>query len=138
MNQQLQDIGARLLWKRNHVKQELCFVPPHLLAAVWLQFAQAVDGNKGYRSCEQCDRWFELSPKMARADKVFCSSACRSRAARERQLQAGQLFKAGQSITEIAGTVHSSPPVVQRWIKKGEQAAVLAKGSTSPVGRSRT
>lgn len=138
MNQKLRDIGAQLLWNRSRTRQELCFVPPHLLAAVWLQFAQAVDGNKGYRSCEQCGRWFELSPKMARADKLFCTSACRSRAARGRQLEAGQLFEAGQSITEIASAIHSTPPVIRRWIKQRTKAAVPATGSKSPVGRPKT
>jgi hypothetical protein len=124
INQHLRDIGARLLWDRTHTRQELCFVPTDLLAAIWLQFAQAVDGNKGYQSCLQCGRWFELSPKMARADKQFCTGACRSRAARERQLQAGQLFEAGQTIAEIASTLHSTPTVVQRWIDRQAQAAV--------------
>jgi len=138
MNRQLQDTSARLLWNRSHTRQELCFVPPHLLAAVWLQFAQAVDGNKGYRSCEQCGRWFELSPQMARTDKQFCTNACRSRAARGRQVQASKLYEAGQSIAGIAGTVHSTPAVVQRWIKRRAKAAVPAIGSRSSVGRPKT
>jgi hypothetical protein len=135
MNRQLWDIGARLLWNRSHTHQELCFVPSHLLAAVWLQFAQAVDGNRGYRSCEQCGRWFELSPKMGRADKLFCTGACRSRAARERQLRAGQLLKSGQSIAEIASTVQNTPPVVRRRLKQGAKAAVPATDSKSPITR---
>jgi hypothetical protein len=129
MNQQLRDIGARLLWNRSHTNQELCFVPSHLLAAVWLQFAQAVDGNKGYRSCQQCGRWFELSTKLARADKQFCTDACRSRAARVRQQQAGQLFEAGRSMAEIAKTVRSTLPVVQRWIQQRTNGEISETGS---------
>ena len=101
------------------------------------QFAQAVDGNKGYRACEQCGRWFELAPRTARADKLFCDGACRSRAARGRQLQAGQLFEAGRSIAEIAITVHSTPSVIRRWLKQGGKAGVPATDSKSPVGRSK-
>jgi hypothetical protein len=138
MNRQLWGIGARLMWDRTHTKQELCFVPTHLLAALWLQFAQAVDGNKGYQSCEQCGLWFERSPKMARADKQFCTNACRSRAARERQLEAGKLYEAGQSIAEIAARIQSTPAVVQGWIKRQANAAAPATGPRSPVGRSKT
>ena len=116
MNHYLSNTIARLLWNRDHNRQEVCFVPLNLLAAVWLQFAQAVGGDKGYRSCEQCGRWFELSTQAGRADKVFCRNACRSRASRRRQLQAQQMFGDGKSVADIAQFLQSSEDVVRRWI----------------------
>jgi hypothetical protein len=82
---------ARLLWNHQHTRQELCFVPQYLLGAIWLQFAVAVDGNKGYRNCRQCGRWFEVSPRAGRTDKIFCRGACRSQASRQRRQPAVEL-----------------------------------------------
>jgi hypothetical protein len=59
------------------------FVPDDLLGALWMQAVQAVHGVKGYRQCEQCGKWFELT-EQRRADAKFCSHACRSRAYRGR------------------------------------------------------
>ncbi len=62
----------------------LRFLPPNLLVAMWLQFGQAVEANKSFRKCRQCGLWFELTPRAARADKVFCSGACKARDYRRR------------------------------------------------------
>ena len=117
INHHLSGVGATLLWNRTHTRQELCFVPRHLSSALWLQFAQAVDGNKGYRQCPRCSRWFEISPRTARSDKVFCSNACRSGALRDRQLEAHRLFDQGKHLKQIATEVKSSVVVVRRWIR---------------------
>jgi hypothetical protein len=117
INRHLSGVGATLLWNRTHTRQELCFVPLHLSSALWLQFAQAVDGNKGYRQCLRCSRWFEVSPRTARADKVFCTNACRSGALRSRQLEAHRLFDQGKHLKEIATQLRSSVSVVRRWIR---------------------
>ncbi len=60
-------------------------MPTSLIGAMWLQLAQAVDGNKDFRQCVSCRAWFELAPDKARADKLYCSQACRSRAYRTRR-----------------------------------------------------
>jgi len=138
MNQHLSATTARLLWNRKHTQQELCFAPPHLMAAVWLQFAQAVDGNKGYRNCQQCGRWFELSPQAGRADKRFCRDACRSRASRERQQQAVDMYQGGKPVAEIAQTLQSSTDVVRRWIKQSPRLAPRALASTPSLVRSQS
>jgi hypothetical protein len=59
-------------------------IPKTLLEAMWLQLGQAVESNKTFRKCRHCDTWFDLSPKAARADKVFCSEACKAKAYRRR------------------------------------------------------
>jgi len=88
MNAHLVNSSARLLWNRTHARQELCFLPFHLLGALWLQFAQSVDGNTGYKQCPECGQWFAVAPGTARADKLYCSNTCRARGHRTRQLEA--------------------------------------------------
>ena len=58
--------------------------PTTLLEAMWVQFGQAVEANTSFRQCRQCRTWFDLSPKAARADKVFCTEACKAKAYRQR------------------------------------------------------
>jgi hypothetical protein len=64
-------------------------IPQTLLEAMWLQFAQAVQANKLFRKCRQCDMWFDLSRKAARNDKVFCTDACKAKAYRRRVANQG-------------------------------------------------
>jgi hypothetical protein len=97
MNSHLVNSSARLLWNRSHTRQELCFLPFHLLSALWLQFAQSVDGNTAYRQCPECGNWFGVAPGTARADKLFCSNTCRARGHRARQLEAQRLHPEGLS-----------------------------------------
>jgi hypothetical protein len=59
-------------------------MPSNLLEAMWLQFGQAAESGKSLRKCPQCDTWFEVFPKAARADKVFCGGACKAKAYRYR------------------------------------------------------
>ena len=41
---------------------ELRFVPASLGDAIWLQFAEAVCGDKTFRECLVCGKPFEISP----------------------------------------------------------------------------
>ncbi len=59
--------------------------PKHLLAAMWLELALAVEGNTNYRPCDVCPTWFEVAPGSGREDKKYCSDACRMRAYRKRK-----------------------------------------------------
>jgi hypothetical protein len=73
---------AKLLRTENG-KISLYCVPDSLVAALWLQFALAIDGNKHYKLCEGCNRWFEVgtgtSAGAKRRDARACSSTCRQR-----------------------------------------------------------
>jgi hypothetical protein len=62
-------------------KRVIQIVPENLLAAMWLQFAQAIAGNRTYRACKECGRWFEISVEGDgfRINRLFCSDACKSR-----------------------------------------------------------
>jgi hypothetical protein len=74
---------SRLLWDRQN-SLRLTIVPGSLISALWLQFARAVDGNRSYRTCENCRRWFEVGAET-RADAKYCSNSCRQKAYRRRQ-----------------------------------------------------
>ncbi len=56
-----------------------------LSAAIWLQFALAVAGNKKYEHCIHCQDYFEIGPSAARKGKQYCSNACRMAAYRLRR-----------------------------------------------------
>jgi len=58
--------------------QRIVFIPPNLLAAMWLQFAQAVTGEFGLQQCI-CGKFFQVGPGGRRADATTCSDACRQR-----------------------------------------------------------
>lgn len=76
LNVGLQTIAPRLLWDASN-EIRLFDVPDTLLAAMWLQFAQAVSGKRRYQQCGWCKQNFELTPGVGRADKKHCSPSCR-------------------------------------------------------------
>jgi hypothetical protein len=59
--------------------------PATLAGALWLQFALAIDGDRDYRSCVTCGRFYELDPAVARTNRIYCMDACRMRAYRQRK-----------------------------------------------------
>jgi hypothetical protein len=80
LNLRLSDppVVPRLAWTPDH-HQRLIFTPPHLLAATWLQFAQALTGEFELYACEACGKFFQRGPGGRRADATTCSDACRQR-----------------------------------------------------------
>ena len=87
-----------------------------LKGALWLQLAEAVTGDKTYRRCPTCSKWIEFSSEGARADRLFCSNACRNAAYRVRQDKARQLRARGKSFKAIAKELGSDAATVKRWI----------------------
>lgn len=69
-------------------KPTLRQVPQSLLAALWLQCAQAVAGGQAFRKCAYggCSMWFLISPEGAgkRRQAIYCSRTCNVRAWRQR------------------------------------------------------
>ena len=110
--------SPRLLWDRTHKKPEetVRVVPHSLIAAMWVQFANAIEGNHKLLQCSECRKWFRLSGDR-RADSRFCSNACRFRAYRERQKQARKLYESGTPLREIAKQLGSETKTVKGWIK---------------------
>ncbi|MCL4793501.1 MAG: hypothetical protein KJZ84_03005 [Bryobacteraceae bacterium] len=81
LNSHLQDaVVKRLLWDAELQRLSLHDVPRHLWGHMLYQFARAVDGEKQYRQCAECSRWFEVgAPGASRRDRIYCSGACRAR-----------------------------------------------------------
>jgi endogenous inhibitor of DNA gyrase (YacG/DUF329 family) len=63
---------------------EVHFWPRDLLSALWIQFGLAVSGQKQYRKCAWCGSAFEISPRVARTNRLFCSNACKQADYRDR------------------------------------------------------
>jgi hypothetical protein len=99
------------------------FEPDSLLSAGWLQFALAIDGDKEHRQCQRqaCGKWFELSPEVTRADRRFCSDACRTRTYRQRQATARDLSAKGVPLEDIARELATNEGTVQGWVRQKEQ-----------------
>lgn len=120
VNKKLAEHGAvpKMLWHIHPRKSELemHFVPQSLIGAMWLQFAHGITGNKEYRQCEQCGRWFEVAAEV-RQDGKFCQGACRSRAYRARQSEARKLRAAGMAFGEIAKRLNSDAKTVRGWVQ---------------------
>jgi hypothetical protein len=60
----------------------LVVVPQHLLGALWVQLALAIERNPRYERCHQCRTWFPVPPKANRPNTRFCSTRCRMQAYR--------------------------------------------------------
>ena len=60
--------------------QRIIFKPSNLLAAMWIQFAQAITEELQMRQCESCGEYFQVGPGAAREDARFCKDVCRVRA----------------------------------------------------------
>lgn len=109
------ETGARLLWVADEGHLALRLRPDSLLGALWLQLAQAIDGNARYRSCRVCSAWFELHPDRARTDRAYCSDACRFKAYRGRQARAKQLHSEGHDVEAIARELGSDTVTIRKW-----------------------
>ncbi len=87
-----------------------------LIGCLWLQLADAINGNRAPRSCRVCKTWFEVGSGK-RTDKEFCSGTCRNRAYRERQEHARQLAAKGKLPREIARELDSDVATVKGWLR---------------------
>ena len=110
--------SPRLLWDAKRERLGLYIVPDGLIGALWLQFARAVERDSRFRQCAECGIWFELAPGTARADKLYCSTPCRTKAYRKRQAEAVRLHGEGRSFEDIAGELESDPDTVRGWIEQ--------------------
>ncbi len=119
-------ISMELSWDQHHTRLDLQYLPTTLLAAIWLQFARAVDGDRDYRQCRECARWYEVSPEVARTNRRFCSDACRAKHYRSRKAAARQLHADGHALPQIAERFGTDVATVRGWV------GYNPSGSTTP------
>jgi hypothetical protein len=122
--------SPRLLWDAERERLGLYIVPTGLIGALWLQFARAVERDSRFRQCAECGLWFELAPGTARADKLYCSTPCRTKAYRKRQSEAVRLHGEGLSVDDIARQLESDPDTVQGWIERKRGSGASPQSDT--------
>ena len=112
-----QAADPKLLWDVRATKAclRMRFMPRSLLAAMWIQLATAIEGDRDYGQCEQCGSWFEIVAEK-RKDAKFCSDKCRFKAYRHRQKQARDLSGKGQSLETIAAALGSDVRTIRGWV----------------------
>ncbi len=64
---------------KSDANMRIAFVPSNLLAAMWLQFAQAVIGEYQLKRCLGCGTYFQVGPGGRRSHSDTCSDKCRQR-----------------------------------------------------------
>ena len=111
-------VSPQLCWNQPRTALSLQLVPSSLVAALWLQLAYAIERGVQFRRCAECGRWFEVSPSVGRADKQFCSHACRTRAYRRRQYEAHRLRAEGMSEAAIAGRLEVDATTLAGWLAR--------------------
>ena len=118
----LQDhVEARLLFRSNLPRIDVCLQPVNLLGALWLQFALALDAQKAFTKCAQCGAPFEISRARTtgkRPDARFCSVRCRVNHYRARVDQARRLRFRGKSPKEIARALNTRAAVIKGWLER--------------------
>lgn len=78
-------VGVRLVRDRPGAEvSRFVLSPAGLLGGLWLQFAEAVDGNRTWRQCRHCRKRFE-DKRRANKPQVYCSATCRVGAHRARK-----------------------------------------------------
>lgn len=65
----------------------ITFEAEDLRAAMWLQLALAVDGDRRYDSCKNCGKWWDATD--AHPKKKTCSDACRKALSRKNSPEEG-------------------------------------------------
>src|SRR5579872_2624654 len=114
------DLRLQLSWNGTAKAGEVHAVPRTLFAALCLQFALALAGNKNYQQCVSCGKWFELLPGVNRADRQTCSQTCRTRVYRQRKERALALHAEGKTARAIARELEAKVDAVVKWITPGE------------------
>jgi len=114
-------VSPRMQFESPRRELSLRLLPDNLLAALWLQFAWAVSGNRDYHVCKKCGRWFEVSNLQSdhrTVRRLFCSDRCKSADYRDNKTKAQALRATGMSPKKIAEELDKSVETVRAWTKK--------------------
>jgi hypothetical protein len=130
-------VSTQLIYHDEFVQSTADFKPlrlhtlPHdMLGAIWLQFAEAMAGAKNFEKCLTCGNWFEISLDASRMGRKYCQEACKSKAYRDRKLEAILLYGTGKTHDQIATELNVEKKQVKKWL--GEKRG---KGSKAKKGK---
>jgi hypothetical protein len=112
-------VSPQLLWNVRRSRPDglaLFFVPQSLIGLMWLQLAQAVNGNRQYRRCLACKTWRLISRETAgkRSSGFSCSNAGRIKVYHGRIVQARGLRRQRLSVRQIADRLTADEQAVRR------------------------
>lgn len=85
----LKGVSFQLLADPHADRMTLSAVPTSLLAVLWLELALEIGGDRKFKRCLSCQKYFESSAmtpgrgRAVRSDKQFCSETCRTSHHRE-------------------------------------------------------
>jgi hypothetical protein len=119
-------VSPQLLWNLKGGRPDklgLFFVPQSLLGLMWLQLAEAINGNRTYRQCSACKTWMVISPESVgkRSSRLTCSDACRMKVYYGRMVKARHLARQGLSAPEIARKLGTTSDTVHGWMRKSKK-----------------
>jgi hypothetical protein len=117
-SQGFQGLGGFMAWDGQRCRPVVHLGTHSLHNLLWLQFALAVDGDKQYRQCRECGKWFEVSPGVNRVTRQTCSDTCRTKGFQRRREEARRLHAEGKGLKEIAEAVDSDVNTVRKWVTK--------------------
>ena len=126
----LQDVQGRMRFGPGGPPQ-LRIAPMTLLAAMWLQLALAVAGNKEFVKCKFCERQIEISTAESgfRTNREFCSDSCKTKDYRKRRRTALKMAAGGSSAGAITERLETKRATVHRWLTKAKKRRRTAKGN---------
>jgi hypothetical protein len=133
VNEALKDgVATQLGWNAERTALRLQLMPTSLAGAVWLQLASAIERNVQFRPCAECGTWFEVSPGVGRANKLFHTAACRTRAYRRRQAEAHRLLSIGKGEEEIARELDVDLETLRGWLAQPPRSEVGTRARRHP------
>lgn len=113
----LQHVQGRLGFDRAG-EPRLTLEPLTLIAAMWLQLALAITGDKSFVACKFCRRPFEIStdPTGFRSHREFCSNSCKTKDYRKRKRTALWLAANGKGVADISVKTSTEVTTVRAWL----------------------
>jgi hypothetical protein len=101
----------------------LMYAPSSLLAAMWLQLALAIVGQKRFPACKACGRLFEISTEQSgfRSHREFCTEVCKTNHYRARKRRALELAHEGTTLRAIAAATETDKNTVRGWLSNRKQ-----------------
>jgi hypothetical protein len=120
VDQHLEETGVKMTMKWDATRRSARFyvAPTSLLAAMWVQFAEAISEQKDYERCRLCGKPFEVSTAQegARTNRRFCSDEHKNQFHYRKRIEARKLRDEGATLKDIATQFEVTVPAVKKWL----------------------
>ena len=98
-----------------NVSMQLITSSSRLVDVAWCQLAKAISDGCQFNECVQCGKLFEVAGGAARADRMYCSVACKLKVYRARIKEAKRLRAEGKTLRQISKATGSDMETVKSW-----------------------